>query len=276
MAEVLRDFIDPSRKRTSSAKGLYTYWSDDFWNEFYWAVSNAAMDLGLTEPSRQELEEWAIAEELNDRFHKYREDSFGPNWSGLNALYFDMTYKEQVEWRKENSELYDRLKAGWLMKDAFGKDHPAWQKFYDADAYQGKETAASTVSGSGGYSMGSTVTLGNKTMRHSLAPAYARSDYSRATLEQIIKGQRRPQRPSQWPALEVSRLALQELLAGNVSTRTTEYLQELHKKALPSRSYDEFLEYLMDLAKSVIGPVEQTTSAVVWPWVEAEAVTSEE
>lgn len=268
MAEVLRDFLDPSRKRTSSAKGLYTYWSDEFWTEFYNAVSTAALTLELQAPTDQELEEWVLAEELDLQFHEYRETTYGPNWNGLNSEYFNKTSSERLEWRKENPDLYKRLQAGWTMKDAFGEKHPAWQKFFDPDVYHGIEKAKQ-VSGSGYSGFGATVTFGGENYRHSFAPTTSLDSYKGVSIEKLVKSLPRPVAVGQWPKLEVSQLALEELLTGKISDSTQEYLKKLHQKAAPYSPYETFLERLRELARSVLGDIAEESA--LWPWEEGYA-----
>ena len=266
VADVLRDFVDPSRKRTESAQGLYNYWSEEFFTNFYNSVYTAAIDLGLTEPTDEELEQWALAEELNEKFKAFREEKYGPNWSELNAMYVNKDNADRLEFRNEYPELYTRLKAGWEMKDAYGKAHPGWQKFFDPDAYHGTESTAG-FSGGGSGSLSSVFTAGGKNWRHVVGPGYYRNDYRGVSLKEVIGGLDRPQIPAQWPNLVVSRLALQEILSGKVSDSTVTYLQALHQKADPYNSYESFLDRLRMLAKTTYGDM-GGDYVPQWPWEE--------
>jgi hypothetical protein len=267
VADVLRDFVDPSRKRTESARGLYNYWSEDFFTNFYNAVYTAAIDLGLTEPTDDELKQWVLAEELNEKFKGYREDKYGPNWSELNDLYVNKDNADRLEFRNEYPDLYARLKAGWNMKDAFGKAHPGWQKFFDPDAYFGTEPVKGLGGGGGSASVSSVFTSGGKNWRHVVGPGYYRNDYRGVSLKEVISGLDRPQIPAQWPNLVVSRLALQEILSGKVSDSTVEYLKALHQKADPYNSYESFLDRLRVLAKTTYGDI-AGNYVPQWPWEE--------
>jgi|GEM_PF-3311105 len=260
--EVLGDFLDPSRKRTSSAQGLFTYWSDKFWTDFYNAMREVSLVLDLQAPTDEELEEWVLAEQLNDQFNRWRELDYGPNWDGLNALYYNKTRSEQLDWRKENPGLWQRLQDGWTMKDAWGEQHPAWQKFFDPDVYHGTETARSSISGYSG--VGSTVTFGGENWRHSFAPSAALDSYKGVSISKIIQGLERPQTPGQWPTLEVSQLALEELLAGKVSDTTEEYLKKLHQRVASYSPYETFLKQLRDLARSVLGDITKEEDDWIW------------
>ena len=55
--------------------------------------------------------------------------------------------------------------------------------------------------------------------------------------------------------LEVSQLALEELLAGKVSDTTEEYLKKLHQRVASYSPYETFLKKLRDLARSVLGDI---------------------
>ena len=100
------------------------------------------MDLDLTEPTMDMLEEWALYESLDEQLDTFREEQDGPDWDGLQREYYNTTYgDERLQWRKDNPDEDKRLEAGGTMEKAFGKQHPAWLKYDDYEAWEGKEAA---------------------------------------------------------------------------------------------------------------------------------------
>jgi hypothetical protein len=268
-ANLLRDFVDPSKKPNSSAKSLWNYWPQDLWDEFYTTVSTAAMDLDLAEPTMDMLEEWELYESLDNQLNTFREDKYGPDWDGLQREYYNTPYgDERLQWRKDNPDEYKRLEAGWTMEKAFGKQHPAWLKYEDYEAWEGKATAKTIATGtSSSYDVGSTVSLGQGMYRHSIGPGIYRDDYSGITLDELFKTAR-VQMPAAMRPLEISRLALDELLAGDVSPETEAYLKKLHEKVAAGITYDNFIKRILELAKAKFGVEPAITQNIIWPWME--------
>ena len=116
---------------------------------FYNSIYAAATELGLAEITDEELASWVEAEKLDKDFRDFREAEYGPNWEELNRLYGSMDNRERLAFRNENPDDYKRLQSGWKAKDVWGEKHPLWQKWYDADKYEGKDTASKLPGGVG-------------------------------------------------------------------------------------------------------------------------------
>ena len=183
--------------------------------------------------------------------------------------YYNTPYgDERLQWRKDNPDEYKRLEAGWTMEKAFGKQHPAWLKYDDYEAWEGKEAAKTVSTGTlNSYDIGSTVSLGQGMYRHSIGPGVYRDDYSGITLDELFKTSR-VHMPAAMRPLEISRLALDELLAGDVSAETEAYLKKLHEKVAAGISYDNFIKRILDLAKAKFGVEPAVTQNIIWPWME--------
>lgn len=266
MADALRDFLNPTRKEATS-RGLWNHWSEDYWMGFYNSIYAAATELGLAEITDEELASWVEAEKLDKDFRDFREAEYGPNWEELNRLYGSMDNRERLAFRNENPDDYKRLQSGWKAKDVWGEKHPLWQKWYDADKYEGKDTA-SKLPGGVGAGLSSGFGAGQDPWIHVASTGFLRDDYTGVSLRQIARGAA-ASTIEPWPNIVVSGVALGEIMSGELSEETIDYLKKLHEKADPYASFESFLARLRELAMarfSVAGAdlaVESTTAGEV-------------
>jgi hypothetical protein len=74
--------------------------------------------------------------------------------------------------------------------------------------------------------------------------------------------------PSPWPTIQISGVALDEILSGSVSDETLKYLESLKARVEPYNSWENFLDRLRKLALAR-GPSENISQdPVVYPWQE--------
>ena len=272
MRDALRDFLDPSRK-SAADRGLWQFWSDDFWKRFHMAFDDAVQELELDKPTRAQLDEWVEAEGFNKEFEAYREMYFGPDWAGENRRYGEMSSRAQEEWREEFPDDYARLKAGWLSGDLakdFGRDYPIWQKYYDSQEYERiygvVEGVKAPVSTSGGVSGVGSMGMSSDDMYHyAVGPGFLRSDYKGVTIEQLQKTPS-ARGPMPWPTIQISSLALNEILSGTISAEVEKYLRVLKNRVNPYLSYEDFIERLRKLAEAKAQSRAGSEQESKWLW----------
>ena len=263
-----------SERRQLGDRGVWVNWDEEFFMKVYNAVYATAEILGLDEPSDSMISEWAQVEELNEDFKEHREKMYGPDWRGQEQRYFDMSPKDRAEWREQFPEDYETLESGWDLKKVYGIDYPLWQKYYDPENYKGKDPLSveyggidpskSTGTSSG---MGTIGSAGGNMYHYAVGPGFLRDSYKNVSMTDLGKGAKATG-PSPWPTIQISGVALDEILSGSVSDETLKYLESLKARVEPYNSWENFLDRLRKLALAR-GPSENISQdPVVYPWQE--------
>ena len=124
--------------------------------------------------------------------------------------------------------------------------------------------------------MGVVGSSGANMYHYSVGPGWLRDDYSNVSITDLGKG--KATGPSPWPTIQVSSVALDEILSGSLSDETLKYLESLKARVEPYNSWEKFLDRLRKLAEAR-GPNKNITKApVIYPWQEGyvePSVTSE-
>jgi hypothetical protein len=108
------------------------------------AIQQAIRDLGLKEPSRQELVRYVQAQHENDVFKQLVSDQLGDgffDWTdadgqahqGLYSFYNSLDYDGKKEFRRNYPDEYALIKDYYAMKETFGEEHPTWNDYYGFD-----------------------------------------------------------------------------------------------------------------------------------------------
>jgi hypothetical protein len=100
---------------------------------------------------------------------------------------------------------------------------------------------------------------------YAVGPGFLRDSYKNVSMTELGKGAKATG-PSPWPTIQISGVALDEVLSGSVSDETLKYLESLKARVEPYNSWENFLERIRKLALAR-GPSENISKdPVVYPW----------
>ena len=112
-----------------------------FYESFMLAVNEMRRLNKIKEPTDAELRERAVAEELNSKYKEQITQKFGENiyWL-LGLVYGEMNASERNEWKKSNTEDWEKLQAYFDFKDTYSAANPLWARYYNPDFEAGGTT----------------------------------------------------------------------------------------------------------------------------------------
>jgi curved DNA-binding protein CbpA len=110
-------------------------------------LKKAVAGLGLGEPTNTQLEEKALADELDDAFAALVVKELGPAALQLQSIYLNLTSSARKTFREERPLDYATIQAIYDLKDKFAAANELWGKYYWPQGTGGG-------SGSGGSSDG--------------------------------------------------------------------------------------------------------------------------
>jgi len=98
---------------------------------FYERLKTVANQLGITEPSRDMLVEWNVAESLNKDYYTARTQSLGSDIMDVMQVYWDASSSERRKIRKVEPRIDDY----YTFQDMYTMQNPIWAKYYNPTGF---------------------------------------------------------------------------------------------------------------------------------------------
>jgi len=118
--------------------------------ELYVDVLRTISNMGINEPTAEQLTVLAAAQNKNEQFLAMMAEEFGEGWQDILNHYQGLTSSLKKKWRKANPEQAEIIDAYYEMRKQFGIQNPDWASVYLAKSSSGASYYGGSYSSGGG------------------------------------------------------------------------------------------------------------------------------
>lgn len=147
----VRDQFEEQIIRNGVDRDFFTKWYNDVYQDenqlklIRKAVFNAAITLELKAPSRAQLAEWAVAQNLNDDFSQIKKTDLPSNFESEYNYYNVLEYKEKKAYKKDYPDNWKMIQKYYDMRDAYAQANPVWAKYYNPYMFEKMQKKGMTM-----------------------------------------------------------------------------------------------------------------------------------